>query len=472
MPGSRLQKRVPLIVAGAFFMQNLDGSILNTSLPQMAESFGVPALHMSAGITSYLLATAACMPASSWIADRYGARRVFVFSIILFTVASILCGLAPSFPGLIAARIAQGAAAALMSPVGRNVVLRNTTPEQLVRAVATITWPALLAPVIAPVLGGFLTTYFSWRWNFLLNAPLGVIAVVASLMSIPQQPAEAPRRFDWLGMVLSAAGLIGLLYSLESLANPATWLHGLWILTALAIVCLYLCVRHFARVAQPLLSLEPLRIQTFFTATTGAGLAFRATIAATPFLLPLLLQVGFGESAWRAGQLIIVYFIGNIAMKTLTTPTLRRFGFRRVLLVNGVVSGLTTIGMGFITPQMAAATVSLPLYALLFVAGVTRSMQFTSLSTIAFADIPKTLSSSATSLFTMLQQISLALGVALGASLLRVQPMLRGPGAVVTLADFRLAFVLIGVLGVLSALWFGRLPRNAAAIVSGHTEAG
>jgi MFS family permease len=357
-----------------------------------------------------------------------------------------------------------------MAPVGRNVVLRNTTPEQLVRAVATITWPALLAPVIAPVLGGFLTTYFSWRWNFLLNAPLGVIAVVFSLMNIPELPAETRRPFDWLGMALSAVGLIGLLYSLESLANPATWLHGLWVLTLLAIVCLYLCVRHFARVSQPLLSLEPLRIQTFFMATTAAGLAFRATIAATPFLLPLLLQVGFGESAWRAGQLIIVYFIGNIAMKTVTTPTLRRFGFRRVLVVNGVISGLTTIGMGFISPQMAAQTLSLPLYALLFIAGVTRSMQFTSLSTLSFADIPKTLSSSASSLFSMLQQISLALGVALAASLLRVQPLLRGQGTAVTLGDFRLAFVLIGIMGIAAALWFARLPKNAGTIVSGHTE--
>lgn len=464
MADKELQAHVPLIVAGAFFMQNLDGAILNTSLPQMAASFGVPALHLSAGITSYVLATAACLPASSWVADRYGARRVFVLSIVLFTLASIACGAAPGFAWFIAARIAQGAAAALMAPVGRNLVLRNTRPEQLVSAVATITWPALLAPVIAPVLGGFLTTYASWRWNFLLNAPLGVAAVIFSLRSIPEQPAEQRRRFDWQGMVLSSAGLIGMLYSLESLANPANWLHGLWLLTVLAVVCLYACARHFARAPEPLVNLAPLSLQTFFTATAGAGLWFRCTIAATPFLLPLLLQVGFGDTALRAGQLIMVYFLGNLGMKPFTTRTLRRFGFRTVLIVNGVISGIAILGMGFITQQMSW----LPLYALLFLAGLTRSMQFTCLNTLGFADIPKPLSSSASALFTMLQQIALALGVAFAASLLRVQPMLRGTGTT-TLSDFRLAFIVIGLLGIVSSLYFARLPRDAGAIVSGHS---
>ncbi|HTP39534.1 MAG TPA: MFS transporter [Steroidobacteraceae bacterium] len=464
MADKELQAHVPLIVAGAFFMQNLDSAILNTSLPQMAASFGVPALHLSAGITSYVLATAACLPASGWIADRYGARRVFVLSIVLFTLASIACGAAPGFASFILARVAQGAAAALMAPVGRNVVLRNTPPEQLVNAVATITWPALLAPVIAPVLGGYLTTYASWRWNFLLNAPLGVIAVFLVLRSIPELPPEPRRAFDWVGMLLSAAGLSGMLYSLESLASPANWLHGLWVLTVLAVVCLIACGRHLARSAAPLVDLAPLRAATFFSSTAGAGLWFRCTIAATPFLLPLLFQVGFGDSALHAGQLIMIYFLGNVGMKPFTTRTLRRFGFRSLLIANGTLSGLSILAMGFITPR----TPWLPLYGLLFLAGLARSMQFTCLNTLGFADVPKAQSSSASALFSMLQQIALALGVALAASLLRVQPLLRGAGGTAQ-SDFRLAFVAMGVLGIASSWYFARLPRDAGAIVSGHT---
>jgi EmrB/QacA subfamily drug resistance transporter len=456
-------RTVGLIVAGSFFMQNLDSAIINTSLPQMAVSFGVRPVDLSLGITAYILSTAAFLPISGYLADRLGSRTVFAVAIVLFTLASVACGAASTLPMFALARVAQGLGAAMMSPVGRTLVLRQAQKHEIVHAMAMITWPALIAPVLAPVLGGFITTYVSWRWNFLLNAPLGLIAIALVLAFIPKQAPQGTGPFDLKGFVLSSLALVCLLYGLERFsAGLGGWgmsvaLLGLGALASIA------SVRHFRTTAHPLLQLEALSVPTFRISSIGAGLVVRAVISATPFLLPLLFQVGFGVSAAAAGVLIMVYFLGNLAMKTVTTATLRRFGFRSILAVNGALASLA-IGL---CALLSSASLSVASVAILLFAGVTRSMQFTCLNTMQFADISRAQQGPASTLSSILQQIATALGVGLGAILLQLIADLRGARGV-DLPDLRLTLAIVAVAGVIAALRNLKLPRNAGEEVSGH----
>ena len=455
---------IALIVAGAFFMQNLDSAIINTSLPQMAAMFGVRALDLSAGITSYVIAAAACLPLSGWAADRYGSRRVFSWAIIVFTLASAGCAAAATLSQFVLARVVQGAGAALMAPVGRAVVLRHTERSGLLRAIALITWPSLLAPVIAPVLGGLITTYLSWRWNFLLNVPLGLGAVLLVRAFVPDDQPAQPRPIDLTGLALTSVALVTTLYSIESVSGGHSGWQWSLLLAVTGMVSGAWAWRHLRRTTHPLVDLGALSVQTFAACNAGAGLVFRISIAATPFLLPLLFQVGFGLSPLASGGLVMVYFLGNVAMKPATTPLLRRYGFRQVLLVNGLLSGAAIVACGWLRPDPAFW----PLL-VLFITGLTRSMQFTGLNTLGFADLSASQNTSGSSLSSMLVAISTAAGVGLAALVLHLAPPLAGRTTLV-LADYRLAFVIVGLLGMVSALRFLKLPHGAGAEVSGRTQ--
>jgi EmrB/QacA subfamily drug resistance transporter len=447
---------IALIVACAFFMQGLDSAIINTSLPQMARSFAVRPLDLSVGITVYMLALAACVPLSGWLADRHGARNVFLTAIVVFTAASLACGLSQNLWQFSVARAVQGLGGALMTPVGRMVVLRHAQKSELIQATALMTWPALLAPVIGPALGGFITTYIHWRWNFLLNVPLGLLGLALVYAFVPNQREARRAPLDRRGFVLTALALVSLLYGLEAFAHArADWQWPLALIGIGALLTL-LSVRHLRRAPHPLLDLTAFRVQTFAYSSLWAGSFFRMAINATPFLLPLLFQVGFGLSPLQSGMLIFAYFIGNLGMKTVTTPTLQRFGFRRVLVVNGLLGGMSIIACGFLTPD----TPQWAMAAVLLAAGLTRSMQFTALNTLAFADIPAAQRGSASTLSSMLQQVSMVLGVALSAFVLNVAQWRHG-GTVLTLADFRVAFIVVGGVGLLAAWRFLQLPRDA-----------
>ena len=454
---------VGLIVAGAFFMQNLDSAIINTSLPQMAVSFGVRPVDLSLGITAYILSMAAFLPISGYLSDRLGARGVFAAAIVVFTLASVACGAARSLPLFALARVAQGLGGAMMGPVGRALVLRQAQKHEIVHAMAMITWPALLAPVIAPVLGGLITTYISWRWNFLLNAPLGLIAIVLVLAFIPKQAPLGTGPFDMRGFVLSSIALTCLLYGLERFsAGLGGWGMSLALLTLGAAAGIQ-SVRHFRHVGHPLLELSALSVQTFHISSVGAGLVLRAVISATPFLLPLLFQVGFGVSAAAAGVLVMVYFLGNVVMKTSTTATLRRFGFRSILVVNGT---LASIAIG-LCALLGSASLTIWSGAVLLFAGMTRSMQFTCLNTIQFADISRAQQGAASTLSSILQQLGTALGVGVSAIILQLVAELRGASGV-DLPDLRITLSVVSVLGIAAALRNLKLPRNAGEEVSGH----
>ncbi|MCF6123826.1 DHA2 family efflux MFS transporter permease subunit [Mesorhizobium sp. M7A.F.Ca.CA.001.07.2.1] len=457
-------RRVALIVAIAFFMQFLDSTIISTSLPQMGASFGVSAVAISIGITVYMLTMAVFVPLSGWLADRFGARNIFLLAIVLFTLASLACGVSQNLTQFVAARVVQGLGSALMTPVGRILVLRNASKSELLNATALITWPALFAPVIGPVLGGFITTYLSWHWNFFINIPLGVVGLVLVARFIPGDREADPKPLDWPGFFLTSAGLALLLYGLERIAHPEDGVLPTVLLVVAGIVIGWLAVRHLRRAPHPLLDLSSFKVLTFAISTLAAGTIFRVAINATPFLLPLLFQVGFGLSSVDAGLMILAYFLGNLGMKTVTTPTLRRFGFRSVLVVNGLIASAAIMACAAISPQTPQALV----VALMLIAGLSRSMQFTALNTLAFADIDAAQRSSAATLSSMLQQVAMLFGVAVAAAILNLSQIARDRPAL-DLVDFRVAFLAIGAIGLVAALRFLVLPPGAGAEVSGHS---
>ena len=457
---------VALLVAGAFFMENLDGTVIATALPQMAQTFGVGPVDLNVGMTAYMLTLAVFIPVSGWVADRLGARTVFASAIGLFTLASILCGMSNGLWEFTVARILQGMGGALMVPVGRLVVLRTTEKKDLVRSIAYITWPGLAAPVIGPPVGGFITTYSSWRWIFYLNVPLGIIGIALALLWIRNAPGHG-RRFDWLGFALAGSACTSIMYSLELLGQQnVRWATAGGFL-GYGLVAGWAGVWHMGRTEHPLIQFDALKQRTFAVVIWGGSL-FRLAISVSPFLLPLMFQVAFGLSAFRSGLLVLAMFAGNLFMKAATTPILRRFGFRRVLVVNGLITAALIASFTTVSPNTPTAL----LIALLFAHGLSRSMQFTAISTMAFVDVSQSQMSSANSFFTVMTQMSMGMGVAVGAVELRLAAWLRsGPQSAPTIADFHLAFGMVSIVAVLAVVDCLTLDRHAGADVSGHARA-
>jgi len=459
-------KVVPLVIAGTFFMQMLDTSILNTSLPQMAGSFGVRPLDMATGVMVYMLVFAALLPLSGWMSERFGARSVFLAAVALFTGSSLACGLSTSLTGFVIARAVQGAGASMMTPVGRVIVLRSTPKSELLQAMATITWPALAAPLVGPLLGGFFATWASWRWNFLVNIPIGILSFTLIRLFVPDLEAKPGRSFDVTGFILSSTALSALLFGMETIArgHASTWIP--WACLAWGVVGGAFAVRHLRRFHEPLIDLSPLSIDSFRLTNLSAGIWIRTAIASTPFLLPLLFQLGLGMTPLASGACLTVYFAGNLAMKSATTATLRRFGFRPVVVWNGFAVGVSLLAMLFISRGVPFAALGV----VLFGAGLVRSMQFTSLGSLTFADVPDRLSAPASTLSSMTQQVSMALGVTLAAGLLNASRTLSGR-SVLALPDFHIAFAGAAAFAFLATWLFRALPKNVGHEITG-TSAG
>jgi EmrB/QacA subfamily drug resistance transporter len=454
---------VAWLVAGAFFMEMLDATIITTALPEMARSFGVRPADMSIGMSAYLLALAVFIPISGWVADRYGPRRVFGGALALFTFASILCGLSQSLGQFTAARILQGLGGAMMVPVGRLAVLRATPKDDLVRAIAIITWPGLAAPVIGPLVGGIITTALSWHWIFFLNVPLGLVALAANFRLVRGSPG-GPRPFDLVGFVLTGVGCSVLMYVVDLCGKLDVDLGLVAGLFAVAVTALALAIRHLRRAPHPLVDLSPMRYPTFAVTMFGGSL-FRIAIGSAPFLLPLMFQVGFGMSPVQAGSYMLAMFAGNLAMKPATTWVMRAFGFRRVLVANGLL-----VAAGFaLCATLAPNTPAWWTSTLLFVCGLSRSMQFTALNTLGFADVPKAGMTGATTLFSACQQLNAGLGIAFGAVALRAAEWMTGHGqASAGPLQFRIALLFSALVAAAAIFDSVRLPANAGEAVSGH----
>lgn len=457
-----------MLVAGSFFMENLDGTIIATALPQMGVSFHVSPVDLNMGMTAYMLMLAVFIPISGWVADRVGARTVFASAIAVFTASSILCGLSGGLWQFTGARIVQGIGGAMMVPVGRLVVLRTTEKKNLVHSIAYITWPGLVAPILGPPVGGFITTYASWHWIFFLNVPLGIVGIALALFWIPNSTAEERKPFDWAGFALSSTACTSFMYGLELVGRQNPPWGETWLFLGSGVLLGVIAVLHFRRAVAPLIDLATLKIKTFAITIHGGSL-FRIAISVSPFLLPLMFQVGFGLSAFQSGLLMLGLFAGNLGMKTITTPMLRWFGFRKILIVNGIITAVLILGCATLWPQ----TSRLAILAVLFVNGLCRSMQFTSLSTIVYVDVPKAQLSSATSFSSMITQMSMGMGVAVGAIALRLASFLKGNiTGVPTVVDFHIAFAFVAILTGLAVIDCFTLEPHAGAVVSGHRPRG
>jgi EmrB/QacA subfamily drug resistance transporter len=376
-----LPRGLALLVAGAFFMEILDGTVIAPAAPLIAADLGVRAVDVNVAISGYLVTVAVLIPISGWAADRFGARRVFAIAIALFTLASAGCALAPDLTTLTATRVLQGVGGALMVPVGRLAVLRATAKADLIRAIAYLTWPALLAPVLAPAIGGVLSEYASWRWIFVINLPLGLAGLLLVRRLVPDLRADGPPpRLDRRGFVLVAAGIAALMVAVENVGGGA--MSAVRRRGGLAAVLLTVAVVHLLRASAPLLDLRILRI-TSFRVTAAGGSVYRMVIVAIPFLLPLMFQLGFGWNAAQAGLMITALFAGNVGIKPVTTPLMRRFGLRTVLL-GSIPAGLVCLlGMAALTPTTPLSL----LIVLLALSGVFRSIGFSAYNSLAFADV-------------------------------------------------------------------------------------
>ena len=458
LPASR--RRITLTVAAVMFMLLLDSTILNTSLPAIAAAQGVPPLALSAVITVYLLAAAAVLPLASWLSDRFGLRRVFLVAVGLFTLASLACGLSLTPTQLVLARAAQGLGGGLLLPAGRALAMRDARKQDIIGITALLTWPMLFAPVLGPPLGGFITTYASWRWNFLLNVPIGLVGMLLVWRWVPRSEPVPPRPLDVSGAVGAILGLVLLISGLEwssYAVTQATARWPGWSCMAAGLAAIGWTVAHLRRTPHPVISLEPFRHHSFAVATFGGTMA-SLSIQATPFLLPLLFQLGLGRDALAAGALLVPYFLGNLGMKTITTPILRRFGFRSVTLAASACSTLSIAAFALVDAAMPWGA----LMVLLVVAGCARSMLMTAINTLNFVDLPGHLMGAGSTLSAISMQVASALGVALAAIALSMSAHLSAH-ARVQAADFHSAFLAIAAVSALGLLQFLRIGPDAGA---------
>jgi EmrB/QacA subfamily drug resistance transporter len=466
--GKRLPLRilVPLIVACALFMENLDATVLSTALPAIATDLQVDPIQLKLALTSYLLTLAVFIPASGWFADRFGARLIFRLAITIFAIGSACCAFANSIGFLVAARALQGVGGAMMVPVGRLVILRTVPRKEIVGALAWLTIPALIGPVIGPPVGGFITTFFTWRWIFWINLPIAALGLLLATLFIPDVFGEELTPFDFPGFLFSGLGLLALVSA--SAALDANVVSPLWVVAlaglGLASIALYVC--HARRSPAPILDLELLRYATFRAGALGGSL-FRIGVGAVPLLLPLLLQLGFGFSPLRSGLLTFVGALGAIGMKIVASRVLRQWGFRRVLIFNSIASALFIAAPAAFTPDMPMAV----MVAMLFIGGFFRSLEFTCINAISYAEIEQPKMSAATSLQSVLQQFSLSLGVTVGASVLQLALAFRS-SSTLAVADFWPAFLLIGAISLLATISFARLPEYAGEELAGRKRTG
>lgn len=454
MPDTPTRRLMPWLAAVAFFMQTLDATILNTALPSMARSLGESPLRMQSVVVAYMLTTALLIPASGWLADRFGTRRVFMSAIALFSLGSLFCALAPTLPVLVAGRVVQGLGGALMLPVGRLAILRSFPRAELLKTLAFVSIPGLFGPLVGPPLGGWLVEVASWHWVFLINLPVGLLGVLLTTRYMPDlRPAERPR-FDGRGFVLFSLGLMLVSLALQGLGERAFSMAAsvLLLVAGLAAMCGYWL--HAARAEQPLFGLQLFRIPTFAVGIAG-NLFSRLGSGAMPFLTPLFLQVGLGYSPSAAGLSMVPTVAGAMVAKRFAERVIGRYGYRNVLVANtlllgGMIAGFSLIDRG--TPQ-AVILLHLALF------GVVNSLQFTAMNTLSLSDLDERTASSGNSLLSVVMQLSMSLGVAAAASLLLAFNPQAAEGEALMPA-FHRTYLCVGALSVMASWIFFQLGRH------------
>jgi EmrB/QacA subfamily drug resistance transporter len=452
------ERLVPLIVAVALFMENMDSTVIATSLPAIATDIGTDPLALKLAVTSYLLALAIFIPGSGWTADRFGARTVFRLAIAVFIIGSIGCALSGSLHSFVIARFVQGMGGAMMAPVGRLVLMRSVDKRNLVDAMTWVTMPALIGPLLGPPLGGFITTYFSWHWIFIINVPIGLAGIALATRYIENIRGETREPFDPIGMVLAGLGIGGIAFGLTAVGLNNFLPAGILVtMIAGGALCIFLYILHARRTPAPVMDLSLFRLPSFRAGVAG-GFLYRVGAGALPFLLPLMLQIGFHKTPFQSGMITFATAVGAMSMKTAIPTLLRRFGYRSVLTWNALVSSAFIAACALFTPS----TPIVVMLAVLFAGGFFRSLQFTSAMTIGYAEVEPRRMSRATSLAAVSQQLSVSTGVALGALAVEIVLSWRHE-SVIGAADFAPAFLLVGGIAALSSVIFWRLPPDAGA---------
>ncbi len=459
----KLRILIPLVVAIAFLMEQLDSTIIATAIPDMSRSLSVAPVQMNLAVTAYVVTLAVFIPLSGWFADRFGARHVFIFALGLFTVGSALCGLSTTFAELVLTRVLQGIGGALMTPVGRLVLLRSFPRSDLVTAMTYVTVPAILGPVLGPLLGGVLTTYASWRWIFYVNLPFGAAGIALALRYMEDTRGDAAIRFDFPGFLLVGTGIALLQFGMDNIGRPIVSVPTIVGLLAASAVLLVAFARYAKRVPSPAVDLSLFRVRTFSIGVLAGGLC-RIGLNGTPFLLPLMLQVGFGLSPVVSGSLVFLGSGGALTIRVFIKPLLRAGGFRMLLIGSAFASTAILIAFGSIGPTTPHWLIG----AIVIVFGVIRATQFIASNMLSYADTPDGRLSQATSLFGAVQQLTVSFGVSVSAILLG---LLSGGGSTLTPAQFQEVFWLMALLPLAALPGFWRLRREDGAQVSGWRRA-
>jgi len=457
---------VPLIVACSLFMEQLDSTIIATALPTIARDINEDPLRLNLAITCYLLSLSIFIPLSGWMADRFGARTVFRAAIGVFMVGSILCGLSNDLWEFVAARMIQGMGGAMMSPVGRFVMLRAVPKEELLRAMIIVTTPAMLGPVFGPPLGGFIVTYFSWRWIFFINIPIAILGIVLVTLFVENLREDNIRPIDWPGFALTGIGLSCLVFGFEVVGRGGLPVPVVASMIALGVVCLSLYVWHAKRTAFPVIDLNLLNIQTFRIGVTGGTLT-RMGIGALPFLLPFMMQIGFGYSPIISGLVTFASAAGALTMRLTATHIIRRYGYRNTLLFNAFL----TSGLLGINALWQPSTPLFLIFGVLLFGGFFRSLQFSAINTLGYSDVPSSLMSRATPFASMAQQLAMSLGIGTGALLLHTTLLIRGH-ATLGPTDFTPAFVGVAAISLCAVPIFAKLsPEAGQGMIGGGRHA-
>jgi EmrB/QacA subfamily drug resistance transporter len=453
-----------LTVAAALFMEQMDSTIIATSLPDIAKDLGTDPVSLKLAFTTYLLGLSVMLPISGWLADRFGARFIFRLAIVLFTIGSVSCGFANSLEALVAARGLQGVGGALMVPVGRIIILRSVQKSELLDTIAWMTIPALVGPVVGPLIGGYITTTYDWRWNFWMNLPFGILAFGLATWLMPVLKAETVAPLDWKGFWLSALGLTFSVFGMTVAGREmfATWQVIAMVIIGLALLAAY--VQHARVTPHPLLDLKLMRIPTFRYSVYGGNI-YRIIVGATPFLVPLMLQLGFGYTAFEAGAITFASALGAFLMKFTVAPIVRRFGFRNLLIYNGIAACALVAAKSLFTVETSYTI----MIAVLFLAGFTRSLQFSSLNTLAYADVDHEGMAKANALYTVAQQLSLAIGVSVAAFML--DGILWWQGRVeLQASDFAITLFTLALISATAIIPYMKLASNAGESVSGKRD--